>query len=51
MRARQLSARGGELEVELRGPDPLAEDGRVWIRGRAVTTLVGRLAFAPESDH
>jgi len=31
-------------------PDPLAEDGRLWIRGRAVTTLVGRLAFAPVVD-
>jgi len=39
LRARQLSARGGELHLELRGD-------RVAIAGRAVTTLRGELADA-----
>ena len=42
LRARQLSARGGLLDVRL-GSDGAA-DGRVGIAGRAVTTLRGRLA-------
>lgn len=41
MRARQLSPRGGELEVELNMDSPKGE--RVWVRGHAVTTLEGRL--------